>query len=265
MYDKNDSSLISEFEHVGQKNKSIILEQFKHQIDAAIELIEIQNRIASFFVGFWLHEAMPMRKGQKELMPSLFSLFHRNFFSFYSVIKLTSIGLCSSAKPILRNIFESLMVAKFCNINDDFTLVKKWDQNETIYFTNAILKKIISPNTKPFFQFWGYICEHSHPTKFSSQAWLEIDKSNFIDISANLNLLVALLECNYHLLNTHLITQDLDKSVRFYTTRAKPKIRDYEIPDLRERAHRQFKINRGFFSPDIIKLVSTYKRKWLVK
>ena len=265
MYDKNDSSLISEFENLGKNNKKIILERFKDEIGAVKELIDIQNRVASFFIGFWLSDRMPMRKGQRELMPVLFSMFHRNFYSFFSVLKLTSIGLFSSARPILRHIFESLIVAKFCNINDDFKILKKWYKNETIYFTNSILKKIISPNPQPFFDFWEFICEQSHSTKYSSQIWLKLDDLDFIDISENFYILIALLECNYHLLNTHLITQELDYKVKFYTTRARPKIRDYEIPYLRKKAHRQFKINRGFFSSDSIKLISAYKRKWAIK
>jgi hypothetical protein len=187
MYGKNDSSLISEFDDLGKKNEKIILGQFKDEFDAVKNLIDIQNRIASFFIGFWISDRMPLRKGQKELTPLLFLLFHRNFYSFYSALRLTSIGLYGPAMPIIRTIFESLMVAKFCNISDDFKLIKKWDSGETIYFANSILKKIINPNSQPFFDFWGFSCEHSHATKnsFSVQFPLKLIDEDFICIDAS--------------------------------------------------------------------------------
>ena len=193
-------------------------------------------------------------------MPLLFSLFHRNFFSYFSALKLTVNGLYMPARPLLRNIFESLMIAKFCNINDNVRVMKRWDSGEAVYFANSILKKIIIPDPKPFYDFWGLICEHTHATKSSSQLFLEFEKEDNIDgVSENLAIMNALLECNYHLLNTHLIAPRLSYMVKLYTTR------NYKIPELRKKAHSQFKRNRKYLGLESIKLISTYKRKWQIR
>lgn len=81
----------------------------------------------------------------------------------------------------------------------------------------------------------------------------------------NLAFIKALLECNYHLLTAHLITPELNYSVKFYTTHVEPKIRDYRIPQLREAARNQFRKNREILGPESVKLITAYKRKWEIK
>lgn len=266
MYSPNTVSLASKFDEVAKKNTEFFSRKAQKPIDGIRELLDVQCRIASNFVGWWLTPGMPLRKGHKELMPLLFSLFHRNFFTFYSALMLTVSGFYESARPLLRCIFESLMISKFCHICDDDRVMKKWDSGETIYFANSILKKISYPDTRPFYEFWGIICEHSHATKTSVQISLELQSEDELgSVGSNLCLLNVLLECNYHLLTTHLITPELAYMDKIYSTRATPKIRDYETPGLRKRAHVQFKKNRAFLTPESIRLISAYKRKWVIK
>jgi hypothetical protein len=267
MYSPNTVSLASKFDEVAKKNTEFFSRKAQEPIDGIRELLDVQCRIASYFVGWWLDPVfVGFRKGHQELMPLLFSLFHRNFFTFYSALMLTVSGFYESARPLLRYIFESLMVSKFCHICDDDRVIKQWDSGETIFFTNSILKKITYPDTRPFYEFWGLICEHSHATKASLQVSLELKSEEELNaVAVNLALLNALLECNYHLLNTHLITPQLAYMDKLYSNPATPKLRDYETPGLRKRAHVQFKKNRPFLGPESIKLISAYKRKWVIK
>lgn len=266
MYSPNTVSLASKFDEVAKKNTEFFSRKAREPIDGIRELLDVQCRIASRFVGWWLTpDGWWHKKGYKELMPLLFSLFHRNFFTFYSALMLTISGFYESARPLLRCIFESLMISKFCYICDDDRVMKKWESGETIYFANSILKKITYPDTRPFYEFWGIICEHSHATKTSVQISLELESDELESVVSNLCLLNVLLECNYHLLTTHLITPELAYMDKIYSTRATPKIRDYETPGLRKRAHVQFKKNRAFLSPESIRLISAYKRKWIIK
>jgi hypothetical protein len=267
MYSPNTVSLASKFDEVAKRNTEFFSRKAQEPTNGIRELLDVQCRIASRFVGWWLAtDFIGPRKGHEELMPLLFSLLHRNFFTFYSALILTVSGFYESARPLLRYIFESLMISKFCHICDDDRVMKKWDSGETIYFANSILKKITYPDARPFYKFWGLICEHSHATKASLQVSLELESEDELkNVAANLALLNALLECNYHLLNTHLISPKFAYMDKFYSTGITPKVRDYETPELRKRAHAQFKRNRAFLSPESIKLISAYKRKWIIK
>lgn len=260
MNSPGNQPIIDKFNDLIKINERLISEHEKDQINGIENLVNIQYETASYFFGFWLHRKMPLRKGHKELMPLLFSLFYRNFVSYFSALKLTVNGLYMPARPLLRNIFESLMIAKFCNINDDVRVMKKWNLGETVYFVNSILKKITIPNPMPFYDFWGHICEYTHATKSSLQILLEFEKEENIDgVSENLAMINTLLECNYHLLNTHLITPRLGYMAKLYTAM------DYRIPELRKEAHSQFKRNRKYLGSESIKLISAYKRKWQIR
>ena len=266
MYSPNTISLASKFDELVKKNTEYFSSKAQEHIQGSRELLDVQCRIASRFVGWWLAtDFMGNRKGYKELMHLLFSLLHRNFFTFYSALMLTVSGFYESARPLLRYIFESLMISKFCHICDDDRVIKKWDYGETIYFANSILKKITYPDARPFYEFWSLICEHSHATKASLQLSLELESEDELkNVAANLALLNALLECNYHLLNTHLISPKLAYMDKFYSTSITPKLRDYETPGLRKRAHVQFNKNRAFLGTKSIKLITAYKRKWII-
>jgi len=266
MYSKDSASLSSVFDNLSQTNTEFFSKINHDSIVGIRELLDVQYKIASKFVGWWQAPHISLRKGNDKLMPLMFSLFHRNFFYVYSAMKLTLSGFYESAYPLLRCIFESLMISKYCHICEDDQVIKKWDSGQTVYFANSILKKIDSPNTKPFYDFWSLICEHSHATKNSLQASVELKGKDEQDtVAANLAILSALLECNYHLLNTHLIIPELSYMDKFYSTRIIPKLRDYDTPALKERAHIQFKKNRAFLGAESIKLISAYKRKWIIK
>jgi hypothetical protein len=110
MYSKDTVSLSSKFDDLSQKNTDLFSRVNQDSIAGIRELLDIQCKIASKFIGWWLSPRMPVRKGRDELMPLMFSLFHRNFFNVYSAMKLTLSGFYESARPILRCTFESLMI-----------------------------------------------------------------------------------------------------------------------------------------------------------
>jgi len=82
MYHPNTHSLITKFEADCKHNERFLSDRAKEYINGIENLIDIQHEIASNFVGLWRSDFTGIRKGHKELMPLLFFLFHRNFFSF---------------------------------------------------------------------------------------------------------------------------------------------------------------------------------------
>jgi hypothetical protein len=265
-YNRNLNSLTAHFSDIAQKNEQIISEKLKTQIQSVQRLIDVQHRIASCFAWLWFDRVAPLRRGRHELMPLLLSAFHKNFFSFYAAIKLTSYGLHGPACPIIRIIFKFLMTAKFCHICADFRALERWTSRETVYFANMVLKKIVSPDPQPFFDFWTMICELSHATTSSLQISLDMDDNeNLKNTTENVALLNALLECNYHLLNSHLITPQLEYTEKFYLNGSKSGKQKYEVPELRKAAHSIFQSNRKFLGSKSIGLISAYKKTWLVQ
>jgi hypothetical protein len=264
MYSTN--STVELFDKKARENTVEITKRLANHIASAEKLIDIQCNIASYFMGWWSSNTPFAHSGHSaEIYPLLISSFHKNIFSLFSALRLSSCGLYGADRSLMRNIFEWLMISKFSAISDNPSVMKKWHNEETIYFSNSVLKKIKVPSPEEFFTFWSIACEYSHATRSSLQISLDIDdEENFKDIKINVAVINALLECNYHLLNTHLITSEYEYMGKFYYGPRFSKRPKYKVPELRKAAHSIFKSNRKFLGAGSVKLISAYKRKWVL-
>lgn len=265
MYKLETKSASDLLDGLADQNKESFSPSATKEIIGARQLIDIQCKIASYFISYWADPRAPLCSRYKELIPLLFSSFHKNIYSFYATLVLTAMGLYGPARPILRNIFETLMIAKFCGISDDSIVLQRWNEKETIYFTNSVLKKIVIPDPQPFAEMWEMLCKTSHATRSSGQISMNTEEDSE-ESHFNLAVLNALLECNYHLLNSVMIKPGLYYMVKFYSTRfVLKKKRGFNIPELRKNAHHQFAENRSFLGPESVRLISSYKRKWVLR
>jgi hypothetical protein len=265
MYNWDTKSATALLDALVEQNRQKFSSDTNKSIIGARRLIDIQCKIASYFMPFWMSPVGPSRRGLKELNPLLLSTFHKNIYSFYASLVLTGMALYGPSRPILRGIFETLMIAKFCHTSEDLKVLQRWHEIETIYFTNSVLKKIVVPDPQPFTELWNLLCETSHATRTAGQISMNTTE-DFEESFNNLGILNALLECNYHLLNSVLITPELSYMVKFYNTRfALKKKRDYKISELRKSAHRQFAENRAFLGSESIRVITAYKRKWVLR
>jgi len=263
MYQFKTKSVVELFDRKIEENAVEIEKNLARMISNAERLIDIQCKITSYFSGWWSYTPLHRYKGYQKLSTLLFSAFHKNIFSFYTALRLSSFGLYGPARPLLRNSFEWLMVSKFSSISENTSVLAKWNDEKTIYFSNSILKKIKIPDPKPFYYFWSLVCEYSHATRTAMQISLDINnENNYEDIVSNIAIVNALIECNYHLLNTHLITSEFEYMGKFYYGRKGSPLPEYKVPELRKQAYSLFKSNRKFLNKESVKLISGYKRKW---
>lgn len=242
------------------KNKEVISTKLAKQIETAESMLNNQCEIASHLMGifpFGFSTRVNKGIGITEL---LLSSFHKNILSMYSALTLTMEGLYGTARPLLRNAYEWLMVAKFCNVSDDIKVLTNWYNQETVYFSNGVLKKIENPDPEIFKQFWTMLSQFTHATKSAIQGTLDVDEEeNFLHVTNNLILISALLECNYHLLNTHLFSREIEYLVRKYKTEPNGQ---KSISELRKHAHILFKSNKLSYGKSTSSFVSSYKKKW---
>jgi hypothetical protein len=265
MYRPETESATALFDVLAEQNKAKLSLHTDKSVAAARQLIDIQSRITSHFISLLVYPALPWRKGHKELNALLLNAFHNNLFSSYAVLLLTVSGLYGPARPILRAIFECLMIAKFSAVSENTAVMQRWHNRETVYFSKCVLKKIVIPDPEAFSDMWNLLCDFSHASRYYGQVSIELDEVDSEQQSLNLAILNALLECNYHLLNSLLITSEIAYMAKFYITGVVPAKRSYDIPELRKKAHCQFSENRTFLGSESIKLIAAYKRKWVVK
>ena len=202
MYGINDPP----FTHLLKEWKEVTYSKVKHEYSSKTELIEmilnLDYAIASPYMVVTLNPNMGKLPRRSEI---LISAYHRNWFALSASYELTSSGLFGPARSILRHAFESMIIAKFCSLSKDDKVYERWQNGETVYFTNSVLKKISTPDTKTFSEFWGVLSNYVHATIYAQQFsldWEHVDK----EAHFNLDLILVLLEWHYHILASHIIT-----------------------------------------------------------
>ena len=73
---------------------------------------------------------------------ALLSCIHKGFFLYHSVLLLTSSGLYGPARTLLRSIFEALVIAKFCAVENSTMLLEKWESGAYVNLNNDVFNKI---------------------------------------------------------------------------------------------------------------------------
>ena len=224
------------------------------RLRAVEQALNLNYSIASHYVSAALHPNMPGANPRSKI---IFSAYHRNLFALYSGIELTSRGLFGPARTVLRHVFESLIMAKYCSIAPTEDIYIKWESGQSIAFTNGVLNKIVRPDVSVFREFWSQLSKFVHATVYAQQMSLDEEhlKGN---IEYNWDLILALIECHYHLLISHLATRSLRRFV------------DYTVHDhsdgAKEQLSHQKKAIQSLFSsarknyiPPIRRLVGNYK------
>jgi hypothetical protein len=263
LYSTKTNSAITYLDSQVETNKLVISDQTLVEKTNAERLIDLQCNIASYFVAFIVNNSVLNRK--KELNSILYSSFHKNIVSMYSAIKLSELGLYGPARPLLRNIFEWLLLAKFSNVAQSDSVLKAWYNQKPIFLSNSVFKKINSPDTKPFEDMWSMLCEYTHASRSSIQGGIDSEDPEILEESIyNFLILNILLECNYHLLNTHMASDQLIYYSKFYCERAGKPTKTWRVSEYRKECHSIFKENRSFLSKEAVKLIAAYKKKWIV-
>ncbi|MDR3625450.1 MAG: hypothetical protein P4L45_01370 [Ignavibacteriaceae bacterium] len=209
-YGRDNEGLFEQFESFTEhfsKSESDNIGLYKKTI---IELFNTTYSLMSLLIPWCFLDPYAHRHSMTKL---LFSTLHKNYFAFYSSYKQTLFGLYGPSRIFLRYIYEGLVISKYCSISEDNRIYQRWEDGEVIYFSNSILKKISEPTKSALEEMWNILCNFSHANKYSLQVSLSTDEV-FKEIGLNLPLLIALLECNYHLLNSHFITKSMLNSYK---------------------------------------------------
>jgi hypothetical protein len=234
------------------RNRSLILSAFSEHYSRLREIIDIEYRIASNF--FWLVNGW----GDAAVNP-VYSLLQRTFagnlVAINSAIELTVDGAYSNARPLMRQVYEGTMIAKLCSVNPSLDVYDRWLDGEHIVFTADILRRIAKPDVEEFKVFWKCLSGDTHASSNSGQA----DYQNQPVVSAApLNFIFAqiLLEANYHLLSSHLVTP----SMRYYQKAFVPNP-DLEV-DQRKLKSLFSKKNIRLMGKSARQLIRDFRSKW---
>jgi hypothetical protein len=198
-------------ETIEGENASIVDAEHGAELKTLRACLDCLYAIASEFA--W-HLNTPHVAIQNKATMILFSTFHKNLIALHTSLKLTRLGLYGPARSMLRHVYEALLIAKFCALSNETTLFEKWKEGDVVYLTNGVLKKLLAPDTSAFSDLWGLLSNYSHATVYAQQVNLSVHASPD-DVPLNLVYLRILVDCQAHLLGSHLVTP----SMQYYTKR----------------------------------------------
>lgn len=251
-----NTSFFQNLNSLRQQNREFLYEtNLSENIETVISLLDLQYQIGLQFIPF-----AGLTNYEDSIQSIVLATFHKNLLSLYSSIQLTVDGLYGSGRVLLRYVFESLMISKFCALNHDTRVFNEWSKGNTIYFTNMILKKIEKPNVEQFKEFWGILNDLAHFTKRSQQLSLNVQNlSNFKEVYWNLSIHRIFLECNYHLINAFFINTS---SIRHFTSLYSEVDK---INSLKTQIKDTLSNSRKEMSPTAKKFARNYTLKWTIK
>jgi hypothetical protein len=263
MYGLKESPLVSQLRDLTKNNEERFQSRKVKLVEHIEELLNIQHRIASHHLRWFVDPASPIKR-HKELNPLLFSTFHKNLLFIFSALELSRKGLHGVAMNLQRNVFEGLVISKYCNICRDYHILERRADMKPIYLTQQVFDKIVSPDPAPLKKYWGVLCDYAHPTKTSGQVWVDLRDDGVLEsLIFSLITLNVLLICNYHLLTRQMIDNRMEYEASIYT----PSFTGtpYEMPRLKSRAHEIFREMKTTFKQPTVSLIYTYRREWTLK
>lgn len=131
----------------------------------------------------------------------------------YSIIHLLENTFYGSARVLLRQFFEFLIIGKFSEY-DGGQIIKKWsnksreNRDNDISLSNDVLHKLDSKDLSAVKEMWRELSDMSHPTRYAQQVpyFLSSDihaesmDKHYCNMHYTLDLFFMLLCMNYHLL-----------------------------------------------------------------
>ena len=242
-------------------NEILIVEKFKEDIQ---EIIEIFNLQYEYLEEHLRVESLEYYLSMDYYSNMLATAFRKNMFSFYSAFNATQQGLFGSARIVLRNIYEFLLIGKYAAISEDNKFIDKWIEGKDVSLKREVFCKIITPKSEEIKKLWKLLCKYTHSTIYAQQ--IDFDANGYFnEIKFNLIIMKTLLEMNFHLMNSYYI----NSSLRYYTQESDiyPVNEFNEIPvkEKKKLLKLLFKKTKSKMEREPRKVIYDYKLKWKIK
>lgn len=213
-----------------RRNQRLIATRYSTIRSRIKAIIELEYRVACrfLFIPGAISDAVP-----SDVEHIVVRSFAQNLVSFRSALDLTLCGLYSAARPLLRQAYEGLMIAKLCSLDPASDAYDLWLDDGHIAFSRHVLDRIAKPSRQEFLRLWKALSGMTHAVSGAGQP--DLDNNAAVN-HAPLNLIwiQMLLEANYHLFAAHFLTP----TIRYYQRAWFPE----------KRLARDRKVLRGLFS-----------------
>lgn len=250
-----------EFALIHKKNQERALADFKSDYDLVVSLFDkMQLLINKYAIRF------EMGIGSNRHLDIILSTLVKSMNNMETVIELTINGDIGSARIIIRNIFEFLVMGKYMILYDDQAVREKWDKIEYINIDRKIFKNAVYPDNKSktaFVNWWERLCQYSHATRASGQVSYDYEDIKS-DIRLNFTFMLMLFSMLYHYMNSFLATPYFKNYIQSIAQSQPDNENLNNVIKYQEFLCCAFKEMKSIFSGECKDILNFYSAKWRV-
>jgi hypothetical protein len=138
----------------------------------------------------------------------LYTSYVKNLINLLAIYKLINENLYGSARLLMRNTFESLVLSKYSYISKDPNILKRWDAGEHINISSEVINKI--KHNSELTRIKNDFNRFTHFSIYSIQGSIKYEKKEII---SSLMYLFFLLQMNFTLYHRYMINQNSLKDI----------------------------------------------------
>jgi len=251
-----------DFKLVSQNIQGKVLEEFKDDYSLITNWFD---KIFFLINRYGLRYYMGI--GSNRHSDIVLSTLYKGMENLASVIELTVSGNVGSARIIIRNIFEFLVMGKYMLLYDDQNIREKWDNVEYINIDRGIFNRTIYPNNSnksAFVNWWAVLCQYSHATRALGQVSHDYNEIK-TDIRLNFTyiLMIFIMLCTF--MNQFLATPYFKNYIKDLA-RANPK-QEHLVNTVKfqEFLSKSIKIVKSTLTKECKQIINYYAAAWRVE
>jgi hypothetical protein len=253
LYSVHAAPFIQTLRTSAEENRSKIAEWYGEPVARCEALLDAYHAFACQHTWVFLME----RQRPTATQQIVFSAIHKGQTALFAALELLRSGFFGSGRPLLRQVFEAQILAKFAAVRADNVLATQWVNGDNVSIGRSVFPKILQPAPDPLKDFWKILCQFVHATP-SSQQMSPFASDNQEAVGVDVMLLTLLLHNQYHLLRRHTFTS----VEKYYVSRYAPQ---GELSRIRQRIDDLQKANVRAFSPDGKAFVRAFRASWILR
>ena len=244
---------VSQMRALMRTNRTRARKAYLDPIARGEDLLNAHHAFASAHVWtFELTRPNPMPAEQL-----LFSAVAKNELALFSILELTQAGLIGAVRPLLRQVFEFQVLAKYATLDSGGEIARRWLEGDVPAVGRDVLPNIVSSVAGHLRDFWRQLHPFVHASPQSQQVSPHIEH-NLEELGLDLMLFSLVLHNQFHIL-LHLA----------FNRRSKSLARRYAPPGrlagLRRTIGRNLSEARTHYSTEGKALVRSFRARWIPK
>jgi hypothetical protein len=186
---------VSQMRKLMRTNRTKARRLYPDPISRSEALLNAHHAFASEHV--WTFEVTRPNPTPTEQL--LFSAVAKNELALFSILELTQAGFFGSVRPLLRQVFEFQVLAKYAAVDSTGDIARRWLRGDVPAIGRDVFPRLGQPVAGHLRTFWRTLHPFVHASPHSQQVSPHMEH-NFDELGVDLMLFSLVLHNQFHIL-----------------------------------------------------------------